>query len=98
MPAVPKLRYRGRLVGRIKVLGKHEAEHQSKPDRHVRIRAEVEVNLKSIGNCPEPCIQESDRSRIEGGIRHLPRWICQKNLFSQSQSDEGRPTREFFKA
>ena len=52
------------LVRRIEILGEHESHHQAEADRHVRVAAEIEVDLEGIGGDAvpgvEPCSEGPD--------------------------------------
>ena len=57
VPAAPEVRERFGPVGRVEVLGQHEPEHQGEPDRHVRVAAEVEVDLERVGDHAHPGVE-----------------------------------------
>ena len=84
-----------RAVRRIEVLCEHESEHQAETDRHVRVTAEVEVNLERIRDRAVPGIETAQVARIERGVRDLAAGVCQQNLLRHAEHEERSTTREF---
>src|SRR5690554_1503188 len=54
MPAAPELRHRPRYKGVVKVFQEGKAKHPAQSDGHIRIAAEVKVNLEAKGNYSQP--------------------------------------------
>src|SRR5262249_54540253 len=57
VPAPPKISDRLREIRRIKIFRENEPEHQAKPDRHVGVTAEIEINLERIRERSEPSVE-----------------------------------------
>jgi hypothetical protein len=69
VPAPPELRDGLADVGGVEVLGEDPAHHQAEPDGHVRVGAEIEVNLERVGNRSVPRVQRAHRLCVERGVR-----------------------------
>lgn len=54
VPSSPELGDTLRNIRIIKVLSKFKSKHLSQADCHIRITAEVKINLESIGNTSNP--------------------------------------------
>ena len=88
MPAMPELRHRTRLVGRIEVLREHESEHQPEADCHVGVAAEIEVDLKRVGRDAVPGFERTERAGVERKIGDLAARVRQEHLFRQAEGEE----------
>ena len=95
VPTPPKIGDGFRLVGRVEVFGKNKAEHESKPNRHIRIGAEVEVDLKRISHRPIPSINDIRRSIEKGEVGDLATGISQKDFLGKSEREKCHPARKF---
>ena len=54
MPAPPEVADPDRSIRRVEVLGYSQSEHESQPHRHVRVTAEVVVDLEGVPQSAEP--------------------------------------------
>ena len=95
MPASPEFRNGTGNVRIIEIFIEVKPEHFSQSDGHIRISAEIEVNLEGIGQRPQPghpcrqrhvCAEPLHRSVSEpkGVIRNQRHVIGQQHLLSQS--------------
>ena len=95
VPASPEFRNGTGNVRIIEVFVEVESEHFSQSDGHIRISAEIEVNLEGIGQRPQPghpCRQRHVRteplhrsvSETKSVIRNQRHVIGQQHLLSQS--------------
>ena len=96
MPAPPKFRDGFRAVWRIEVLCEHEPKHQAEADRHVRIAAEIKVNLECVCDRTIPSVETTQDARVERGIRDLPAGIRQQDFLCHAKHEERRAAGEFF--
>ena len=88
MPAPPEVGDRLRVVRGIEVLREHEAEHQPEPDGHVRVPAEVEIDLESVSRSAEPGVEGPERPCVERQIGDPAARIGEEHLLGKSQADE----------
>src|SRR5262245_45621378 len=89
MPASPEFGYRRRAVGRIKILRKDKTEHQSQANGHIRVAAEVEIDLECIRDRAVPGFNSPYRSGIENDVRHFAAWVCEQHFLEQAKRHEG---------
>ena len=54
VPAPPEIGDGFGAIWRIEIFREHESEHEAEPDRHVGVTAEIEINLKGVGDGAEP--------------------------------------------
>ena len=95
MPPPPEFRNGLRTVRRIEVLREHESEHQAEADRHVRVAAEVEIDLERVGDRTVPGVKTAQVARVERGVRDLAARIRQQDLLRHAEHEERRAAREF---
>ena len=91
MPAPPKIGDGNRLVRRMKVLGKLEAQKQSQPDRHVRITTKIKIDLQGVGQQSAPSPRQARRSMRKGPFRNEGDRIRNQNFFGQPQHKQNNP-------
>ena len=86
MPPTPEFRNAFGDIRIIKILWKTEPEHSPKPDSHIRIAAEIKINLKSIRQTAQPRCQNGNISQRHGGnLAEQPAdQIRQQNLLCQT--------------
>ena len=94
-PLLPEFRDGLRAVRRIEILREHESEHQAEADRHVRIAAEVEVDLERIRDRAVPGVETAQIARVERGVRDLAARICQQDFLRHAEHEERCAAREF---
>ena len=94
MPPPPEFRDRLRTVRRIEVLCEHESEHQTEADRHVRVAAEVEVDLERIRDRAVPGVETAQVTSVERGVHDLAAGIRQQDLLRHAEHEERRAARE----
>ena len=89
MPPTPEFRNRLSCIGIAKILWKLESEHPTKPDGHIRVAGEIEVNLQRVAGQAEPGDNERQArvGNIENRIRRGCRRICYQDLFGQSDNE-----------
>src|SRR4051812_13650530 len=92
MPATPKVRNAFGTVWRIEVPRKFEAQNPSEPDSHVRIPAEIEVDLKCISQRAHPGVQRIRISGAKNRISHVSTGIREQNLLRKTD-DKNRYAR-----
>jgi hypothetical protein len=69
----------------IEIAREHKAQHQTQPNRHVRVTTEIEVNLKCIIDGSKPGIGGTERRTAEGRVCRFGAGIRQNNLLGQTQ-------------
>ncbi len=69
MPPAPELLDGSRDIRVIEALGKFKTEDFSKANGHVRISAEVKVDLEYVSNCTHPSAERGDVAGIKHSIR-----------------------------
>ena len=72
----------------VKILQKLETEHPAEADRHIRVTAEVKIDLESISQHSHPRIQGQRVGGVEHRIRHAPQRVGQQGLFRKSQDED----------
>ena len=95
VPAPPEIGDRFRAIGRIEILRENKAEHEAEPDRHVRVTAEVEIDLERVADRAEPRVERADRAGVEGGVRDFSAGIREQDFFREAEHEEGDAAREF---
>ena len=88
VPAAPKFGDALGAVRRIKISWEFETEHSAKTDCHVGIAAEVEVDLKSVGQGTDPGINGVRVGRIENGVGHLPTRVGEEDFFREAENED----------
>ena len=95
MPSLPELFYTACLIRRIKVHGKLDVKHLSKPLCHIAVPAEIKIYFKGIGKNHKQCggcVQEGSlvKTKIDGKSQD----ISQKYLFSKADGKKHDPSRK----
>ena len=103
MPSSPEIRDAFRRIRIIKVLHKLKSQHLSETDRHIRISAEVKINLHRIGKTSDPgsqhrslrCAQYCDRlidtSHVVGDQNFFPKSLQKPHHTVAEFPDRHRP-------
>jgi len=89
MPAPPELADGARHIRQIEIFGKVEPEQLAKPDCHIRISAEIKINLQRVADSPQPGkpeIQRVCRER-ENRVGNLARRVRQQHLFRKAADE-----------
>ena len=86
VPPPPKFRNACGSVGIIKIFREAEAKHFSKSYSHIRISAEIKINLKGIGQTAGPRGQYRKLVPRQSAdlAEYLPGHICQQHFFCQT--------------
>ena len=95
MPAPPEISDRLREIRRIKIFRENESEHQAKPNRHVGVTAEIEINLERIPERSEPRVECLNRASVKCRVRDFTARIGQQNLFRHAHHEKRDAAREF---
>ena len=88
VPSAPEVGEGGCEVGGIEVFGEEESEHESESDGHVRVPAEVEVDLEGVADGSEPCVGGGAVRGLEGGISEMAAGVCEDDFFGESEQEE----------
>src|SRR5690349_3945263 len=83
MPASPQFGDAFRAVRGVKVPRELKSQHASETDSHIRITAEIEVDLERVSQDPHPRIDRIWIGRVEDGVSHLPARVGQQNLLGK---------------
>lgn len=100
MPAPPEIRDRARDVGVIEVLKEIKAEHFAKTDRHVRIAAEVKIDLEGIAQDAQPGGQNTALAERKGVdcLEDLSAAVGQQYFLGQAAHEADHALVEFVDA
>ena len=98
VPAPPEIGDRFRAVGRIEIFREDKAEHEAEPDRHVRVTAEVEINLERVPDRAKPRVERADRAGVESRVRDFSARIREQDFFREAEHEEGDAAREFVRS
>ena len=60
MPASPKLGYRARDIRVVEVFNKFKAEYLAESECHIRVSAEIKINLEGVCESASPCADNGD--------------------------------------
>ena len=90
MPSAPEIRDGHSGIRVVKVFGKCKSQKPPEPDRHVRVSAEVEIELQGIGEGPRPGGECRQGGGGQGGDlgKEAAENICKKDLFGKSLHKE----------
>ena len=95
MPPPPEFRDGFGTIRRIEVLCEHESEHEAQADCHVRVSAEIEVNLERIRDCAVPGVETAQVARVERGVSDLAAGIREQDLLRHAEHEERGAACEF---
>ena len=88
MPSPPEISYRGRQVRRVEIFSKIKPEHEAQTYRHIRVAAEVVVNLQGVGYNTRPSLQSAPGRTVKTRICHLTTWICKQHLLPKAHPEK----------
>ena len=89
VPPPPKLGDRPGDIGVVEILQKVEAKHPADADGHVGVAGEVEVDLKGVGDDPQPGQAQRNLVRLLGEhpIGDLGKLVGQQDLLGQAEQE-----------
>jgi hypothetical protein len=90
VPPLPEIDDRAAFVGGIKISRKTDVEEQPQPDRHFRVAGKIEIELHGVGESAEPCLQESQSSRIAEADVRIGGKIVGNDIFLGQPDKEDR--------
>ena len=93
MPAPPELGDAARDVWLVEVLAQPEAEHAGQADRHVRVGAEVDVDLEGEEQHAPPGVRPAEQRRV-GGEAHVGaggQRVGQDGLLDHAEHEAAEP-------
>ena len=93
MPSAPELLYIPGNIWIIEVLLKSKTKHSAKSDCHIRITAEIKVNLKDIAHCHDPCREPEPHLRRIERIHNISHRIRDQQLLSKTTDKPLYPCR-----
>src|SRR6185312_1109752 len=67
----------------------------AQPDCHVRVSAEIEVDLKCVPKKTIPRVECTDVGGAKDRVRDMPTRVRDENLLTQPEAEERDPTGEF---
>ena len=88
MPFPPEILDRSRCIRQPEVFNKCKAKHFSKPNRHVKKKKKIEINLQHIEKRRQPEHRLAHIRRLirVDRVHHLGKGICQDDLLSQTEN------------
>ena len=98
VPPPPELRDAPGDVGIVEVFQKVKAKHPAQADGHVGVGGEIKIDLKGVGNGPQPGEGRRGRRRGKGRVRHFRHRVGQQHLFPQTEQKPHRPGGKFLHA
>src|SRR5205823_6075836 len=94
VPAPPEIDNGGRLVGRVEIQRKKDAEHQRYADRHVGIAREIEIELERVGQRADPGLIEGRCVRAEGRRYQRLNAVGEAGLLEQADRKNDQATED----
>ena len=95
MPAAPELGDRARPIGQIEIARERKAEREAKPDRHVRVAGEIEIDLDRVGRKPEPGFGEARQRRlVEHGFGKARDLVGDQHLLRKTDDEDAQARRD----
>ena len=91
VPAPPELRDAAGQVGVVEVLQEREPQHAAHADGHVRIAAEVEVDLQRVGRRAQPGRQDRAGGGCLDGLVQQAQVVGQQHLLGKAQDHPLQP-------
>ena len=88
MPAAPEVSEGACEIGGIEVFGEEKSEHESESDGHVRVPAEVEVDLEGVAEGAEPRVGGGAVRGLEGGISEMAAGVGEDDFFGESEQEK----------
>ena len=95
MPPSPELLDRGRFVGRTEIDREPDVKQQRQPDGHVRVSAEIEIELKPEREAGDPCFQQIERiGVVKPQIRPDGERVGDDHLLEEADGKDEDPLRD----
>ena len=89
VPALPELGDGARDVGVVEVFRELKSHHPPQANGHVGVAREVEINLKSVGQCPQPGLVSGQGSGdlIKNKVGLFAQHVGNKHLFGEADDE-----------
>src|SRR5699024_10340797 len=96
MPSPPEFRDTLRYVWIIEILFKLKPKHLPQTHSHIRISAEIKINLERIRKNSNPCREHRQTAGRHTGyaVKHRAPWVGDDQLLSKADDNEHRPLPE----
>ena len=95
VPAAPELGDRARPIGQTEIARERKAERDAKPDRHVRVAGEIEIDLDRVGRKPEPGFGEARQHRlVEHGFGQARDLVGDQHLLRKTDDEDAQARRD----
>lgn len=95
MPPSPEYRNRSGYIRIVEIFFKVESEHLSQSNCHIRIAAEVKINLQRIGDGCQPCQGHVHLIHGENTVADLPHRIGNEKFFPKTADKTADSLRDF---
>ena len=96
VPSAPEILYVQRLVGRIEIDGQPDIEQERRPDRHVAIAAEIEIELEGVGETGRPGAEKIKRfSALEPAFAQIAKVSAMTTFLNKPMLKINRPSAIF---